>query len=316
MKAMVIDGFGGPDRLHMADVPTPEPEAGEVLIRIDHTSVNPVDWKIREGLLASLFPHDFPLIPGWDAAGTIAGVGAGTEGFAEGDRVWAYCRKPKVQWGTYAPLVTMPAEAVAPMPGRLDFAQAATVPLAALTAWQALFAEAKLGRGQTVLIHAAAGGVGSFAVQFARWAGAAVIGTASAANHSYVKDLGADHAIDYRQEDFVQACRRLAPEGVDVALVAVGGEALARSYDAVKRGGRLVSIVDPPIEEEAARTGVGHGFVFVAPSGDQLRRIAQLMDEGVVRPPAIEVLPLDQAAAAQERVRAGHVRGKIALAIP
>ncbi|HYN39160.1 MAG TPA: NADP-dependent oxidoreductase, partial [Rhodospirillales bacterium] len=161
MRVMVIDGFGGAERLHPAELPAPVPAAGEVLIRIVCAGVNPVDWKIREGWLQSLFPHQFPLIPGWDAAGTIAAVGDGVEGFAIGDRVWAYCRKPEVQWGTYAEYVTMPADAVAPMPGSLDFEEAAAIPLVGLTSWQALFDAAGLAAGQSVLIHAGAGGIGS-----------------------------------------------------------------------------------------------------------------------------------------------------------
>ena len=315
MRAMVIDGFGGADRLHPAEMPAPAAAAGEVLIRVAAAGVNPVDWKIREGSLEALFPHRFPLILGWDAAGTIAALGDGVEGFAVGDRVWAYCRKPKVQGGTYAEFVVMTADAVAPMPVRLDFEQAASMPLVGLTSWQALFDTAALTSGQSVLIHAGAGGIGSMAVQLAKTAGANVVATASAANRVYVRELGADHVIDYTAGDFVSATRALFPDGVDVVFDTIGGETQTRSYRVLRRGGFLVSIVDEPSEEEAARAGVRQAFVFVSPSGTQLRRIAALVDEGKIRPPAITAMPLAQAAEAQRLSQQGHVRGKIVLQV-
>ena len=315
MRAMVIDGFGGADRLHPAEMPAPAAAAGEVLIRVAAAGVNPVDWKIREGSLEALFPHRFPLILGWDAAGTIAALGDGVEGFAVGDRVWAYCRKPKVQGGTYAEFVVMTADAVAPMPVRLDFEQAASTPLVGLTSWQVLFDTAALTSGQSVLIHAGAGGIGSMAVQLAKTAGANVVATASAANRVYVRELGADHVIDYTAGDFVSATRALFPDGVDVVFDTIGGETLTRSYRVLRRGGFLVSIVDEPSEEEAARAGVRQAFVFVSPSGTQLRRIAALVDEGKIRPPAITAMPLAQAAKAQRLSQQGHVRGKIVLQV-
>jgi NADPH:quinone reductase len=315
MRAMVIEGFGGADRLHPADVPTPAAVDGEVLIRVGWAGVNPVDWKIREGWLQALFPHQFPLIPGWDAAGTVAATGAGVEGFAVGDKVWAYCRKPVVQWGTYAEFVTMPADAIAPIPGCLEVEQAAAIPLVALTSWQALFDAANLVAGQTVLIHAGAGGIGSLAVPLAKGVGATVVATASAGNHAYVRELGADHVIDYAVEDFVAATRTLFPDGVDVVYETIGGETLARSYRVLRRGGFLVSIVDQPLADEAAKADVRHAHVFVAPNGGQLRQIAALFDSGRLRPPTITPMPLAEAAQAQELSRQGHVRGKIVLKV-
>jgi NADPH2:quinone reductase len=315
MKAIVIDEFGGPDKLREAELETPEPGPGEVRIRLSHTSVNPVDWKIREGRLQTRFPHEFPLIVGWDAAGTVDKLGEGASGFAVGDRVYAYCRKPVIRWGTYAEFVTVPAAAVAPMPERLTPAEAATIPLVGLTAWQSLFDTAQLAAGQTVLIHAAAGGVGGIAVQFAKSVGARVIGTASAANHAYVRSLGADEAIDYAGEDFVAAVRKLVPGGVDVVFDTVGGDTQARSYAALKKGGMLVSITAPPDAAEAEKHGVRPGYVFVSPNGEQLRRIGAQVDAGKVRPPEIHVMSIRDAAAAHKRSQEGHVRGKIVLAI-
>jgi len=312
---VVIDAFGGPERLRVAEVHKPSPLAGEVLIEVHCTSVNPVDWKIREGMLAEMFPYEFPIVPGWDAAGVVAAVGKGETGFAAGDRVYAYCRKPKIQHGTYAEYVTMAADAVAPMPRTLGFEAAATIPLTGLTAWQSLFDVAKLSAGQKVLIHAGAGGVGSLAIQFARHAGATVYTTARLQNHTYVKGLGADAAIDYTRQQFVEAVRALAPEGIDLVFDTVGGHVQKESYKTLRPGGMLVSIVNIPVPEESSAYGARTNFVFVSPNGEQLRRIAALIDSGVVKPAAHEVLPLEKAAEAQERSRGGHLRGKIVLRI-
>jgi NADPH2:quinone reductase len=315
LKAIVFDAFGGQEKLRVAEVHKPAPAAGEVLIEVHCASVNPVDWKIREGMLAELFPYEFPIIPGWDAAGVVAGLGKDVTAFRVGDKVYAYCRKPKVRHGTYAEYVTMAADAVAPMPRNLDFAAASTIPLTGLTAWQSLFDTGKLSAGQKALIHAGAGGVGSLAIQFAKTAGAVVYTTARGRNHAYVKGLGADAAIDYTREKFVDAVRALAPEGVDLVFDTVGEHVQRESYKTLKRGGMLVSIVNLPESGEAERYGARTGFVFVSPNGGQLREIAALIEAGKVRPAEYEVTPLDRAADAQERSRTGHVRGKIVLNI-
>lgn len=315
MKAMVVDAFGGSEAMHMTEIATPAPAPGEVLIRIRATSVNPVEWKIREGGLARLFPCKFPLILGWDAAGTIAGLGDGVTNFTIGDRVWSYCRKPDIQWGTYAEYVAMAADAVAPMPANLSFAEASTIPLVGLTSWQSLFDVAEIRPGQTVLIHAGAGGIGSLAVPLAKWAGATVIATARVANHDYVRGLGADHVIDYTAEDFVAATMALVPGGVHMVFATVGGEVLTRSYAVVKPGGILVSITDKTDKDEAERRGIRVKYVFVQPNGQQLRHLAGLVESGTLRPPEIEEMPLTQAAEALERSKRGHVRGKIVLMV-
>jgi len=315
MRAVVFDAFGGTERLRVAEVHKPTPAAGEVLIEVHSASVNPVDWKIREGMLAELFPYEFPIVPGWDAAGVVAGLGSGVTGFRVGDKVYAYCRKPKVQHGTYAEYVTMAADGVAPMPSTLDFAAASTIPLTGLTAWQSLFDTGRLSAGQKVLVHAGAGGVGSLAIQFAKSAGATVYTTARTRNHAYVKGLGADAAIDYTREKFVDAVRALVPEGVDLVFDTVGEHVQRESYKTLKRGGMLVSIVNLPEPGEAERYRARTSFVFVSPNGGQLREIAALIEAGHVRPAEYEVVPLDRAAEAQERSRTGHVRGKIVLKI-
>jgi NADPH:quinone reductase len=257
MKAMIINGFGGADRLQMAEVPTPTGQADEVLLRVAYAGVNPVDWKIREGMLEGLFPHRFPLVLGWDAAGTVAAVGTAVNNFEVGDKVYAYCRKPIVQWGTYAEYMAMASSAVAPMPANLTFAQGAAIPLTALTSWQALFDAGQLKAGQSVLIHAGAGGTGGMAIQFAKHAGATVFTTASAGNYEYVRSLGADHVIDYQRQSFVEVIKNKSPDGVDLAYVTVGGDVLRNSYRVMKPGGALVSIVEAPTSKKQDGSAFG-----------------------------------------------------------
>ena len=315
MRAIVIESFGGPEVLRPADLPSPEPAGNEVLIEVAYAAVNPVDWKTREGRLAGRFPHEFHVILGWDAAGTVKGVGKNVTGFRIGDRVYAYCRKPKVRFGTYAEFVAMDHTAVAPMPENVGFAEAASIPLAGLTAWQSLFDAANLSAGDRVLIRGGGGGVGSLAIQFAKHAGAKVYTTARKANHEYVTSLGADVAIDYTAEDFVDAVRKRESGGIALVFDAVGGDAQRKCYHVLKRGGMLVSIVDAPDEERARSFGVKTAYVFVSPNGEQLRRITALMESGAVRAPVIEEMGLKDAAEAQRRSKAGHVRGKIVLKV-
>lgn len=316
MKALLIESFGGVEQLKLADVPVPTPNDSEVLIEVAYTSVNPVEWKIREGLLKDVLPHQFPVILGWDAAGTVHAVGKNVTVFKPGDKVYAYCRKPVVHAGTYAEFVTMEADAVAPMPANLSLAEAATVPLTGLTAWQALYDFAHLETGHKVLIHAGAGGVGSLAVQFARHSGATVYTTASRKNHAYLAGLGAGRSIDYTLESFVTAIKAAEPQGIDIVLDTLGGVIQNESYKVLKQGGTLVSIVDPPDPKTAEQYKVRAGFVFVSPSGEQLRKIGSLIESGTIRPARIEAeMRLEDAAVAQEQSRMHHISGKIVLKI-
>lgn len=314
MRAIAIDAFGGIDKLKLVDLPRPDPAPGEVLIRITAAGVNPVDWRIREGGLAHLFPYAFPLIPGWDAAGIVAAVGDGVEGPLPGQRVYAFCRKPVIQHGTYAEYVTMPADGVALIPANSSFEEAAAMPLAALTAWQAMFDFAGLSAGQSVLILGGAGGVGSYALQLARDAGCRVAATARAANHAYIGDKGAELAIDYTG-DVASALRAWAPEGADVVLDCAGGTALDQAYQLVRRGGTLVSVVNKTDKERALALDIRASFRFVVPSGAGLRQLAERVETGRLRPPQIEVLALAEAATAQEYSQTGRVRGKLVLAV-
>lgn len=315
MKAICMDRFGGTEVLRLCEVEKPNPAEDEVLIRIQFSGVNPVDWKIRDGLLQERLPHLFPLIPGWEAAGVVEQVGTAVTAWHSGDEVFAYCRKPVVQWGTYAEYVVVKATGVALKPCALSFEQAAGVPLAGLTAWQSLFDHCKLQRGQTILIHAGAGGVGGYAIQFAKHAGATVITTASAGNHDYVRALGADQIIDYTTGDFVKQIRISHPQGIDLVFDTIGGETQTRSYEVLRKDGALLSIVSAPDLTQAQQHGVRGLYCFVEPSGEQLREIARLLDSGTVLPPHVEAFPLEQAALAQEKIRTGHVRGKLVLRV-
>lgn len=313
MRAIAIDGFGGPEQLKPMALPRPRPERGEILIHVVAAGVNPVDCQIRAGRLRERLPHRFPLIPGWDVAGVVEELGEGATRFRKGERVWGFARKAVVQWGCYAEYVSVPEASAALMPARLLYEEATAVPLAALTALQALTARARLGPGMAVLIHAAGGGVGHFAVQLARLTGARVLATASAAKQPFILGLGAEVGIDYTKEDFGDVVRRHCPEGVDVVLDAVGGETLARSYAVLKPGGRLASIVDEPDPAEAARHGVQAHHLVVQPDGEQLRHVAQLFDQKKLRVHVQKIYRLADAAEAHRTSEAGHVQGKLVL---
>jgi NADPH:quinone reductase-like Zn-dependent oxidoreductase len=308
MKAVVIRSYGGREVLDVEEVPVPGIADDEVLIRVHAAGVNPVDWKVRAGYLKEMLPYEFPLTLGWDVSGTVAEAGSNVTGFSTGDEVYALADISRN--GAYAEFIVVKADGVALNPDSLDHVHAASVPLAALTAWQALFDTADLSRGQKILIHAAAGGVGSFAVQLAKWKGAHVLGTASARNREFLLGIGADEVIDYTTTPFEDAA-----VDVDVVLDAMGGDSRERSWKTLKSGGILVSIVGPPDEEKAAELGVRCAGVFVKPDARQLAEISQLIDNGHVKPVVTEVLPMAHVAKAHEMSETEHVRGKIVLEV-
>jgi NADPH:quinone reductase-like Zn-dependent oxidoreductase len=316
MKAALIEEFGGIEKIQITEVQKPSVGDDQVLIKTAYASVNPVDWKIREGWLKKILPHEFPVILGWDVSGTVEEVGDAVKHLDKGDKVYAFCRFPIVHSGTYAEYVSFEGDNVAEKPENLSFEEAATIPLAALTAWQSLFDTAELKKGQSVLIHAGAGGVGSFAIQLAKNIGAKVYTTASKSNHEYVKSLGASVAIDYKTEDYVEAINEYEPEGVDVVLDCVGGDTCEKSLPLVSRGGHVVTICDLFVDEEmGSDRGVQVSSVFVTPNGKQLRDIAALYEEGKLIPPAVQTFNFEQIGMALEKSQAGHTRGKIAIKI-
>lgn len=318
MKAIVIDGFGGRETLVVRSMPIPQPDEHEVLIKVKAAGVNPVDWKIREGKLSTRLPHRFPLIPGWDAAGVLEAVGGGVTSFVEGDAVYAYCRKPVVQWGTYAEYIAVPASSVARKPATLSFAEAAAVPLAGLTAYQSLFEAAQVHNGEVLLVQAAAGGVGSYAVQLATRQGVRVIATARGENHDYVLALGASRVIDYTVEDFASVLRAAFPDGIDAVFDLIGGETMYKAMGVLKPGGRLVSLLVPENRIDHKRhevTGKKHAYVFVRPEARQLEKLSVLIDAGKLRVHLAASFPLEEVARAHEMIESGHTRGKIVVTI-
>jgi len=316
MRAISIRDFGGNDRLELTDVDDPKVGPDFVLIRVRGAGLNPVDWKVREGKLEGRFPHVFPVVLGWDAAGVVEEVGPAVTRFGPGDEVFAYSRKHFVGEGTYAEYVSVPEDFAARKPDTVDFVHAGAVPLAGLTAFQALVEATAVRTGETVLVHGAAGGVGSFAVQIARARGAQVIGTATAAKHERLKELGTSEEIDYSELDFVEAVRESRPGGVDVVFDLFGGETLWRSVDIVADGGRIVSIADPLTDDHYRQRGIRPAYVFVRPSGSQLAELARLMDAGALRVELEASYPLAEAAQALERLEGGRVQGKLALEVP
>jgi NADPH:quinone reductase-like Zn-dependent oxidoreductase len=309
MKAVRLYSYGGPNVLVYEDAPMPSPGAGAVRVRVHAAGVNPVDWKIREGYYREKMHHTLPLIPGWDVSGVVEALGLGVTRFREGDLVFG--RPDILANGAYAQYIVVKETELAAKPKTLDHPHAAAIPLASLTAWQSLFGAGRLSAGQRVLIHAAAGGVGHYAVQLAKWKGAEVIGTASARNRDFVRGLGADEVVDYEAGPFEETVRN-----VDLVLDTMGGETQARSWKVLKRGGLLVSIVSPPPAELAVAHDVRGAYVFVQPNAVQLAEIAELTDRGLLRPALDVVFQLSEARQAQERSQGGHVRGKIVLEVP
>jgi NADPH2:quinone reductase len=313
MRAVAIHAFGGPERLALTDLPRPLPSRGEVLVRTLAAGVNPVDWKVREGSLARV-SHGFPLIPGWDVAGVVDELGEGCQRFRKGDRVFAYARKPHIQWGTYAEYVAVPERDVALMPPSLLFEEAAGIPCAALTAQQAL-ARAGIAAGAVLLVLNGSGGVGHFALQLAKLSGARSLATAGGRNQEFVMSQGAEGAIDYTRDELAGAVASRFPGGVDVVLDAIGGDPLVASVAAVKPGGVIVSIVDTLDPEVARARGVRFERISSVPSGEQLALLATHAGRKKLRPHVQTIYPLASAAQAQEESRAGHVRGKLVLAL-
>jgi len=308
MKAVRVHEYGGPEVLRYEDAPRPQAGSGEVLIRVHASGVNPVDWKVRQGFAKERLKYNMPFIPGWDVSGVIEAVGPGAARLKPGDEV--YSRPDISRDGSYAEYMVVKESEVALKPGSIDHVNAAAIPLAGLTAWQALFDAAKLAAGQTLLIHGAAGGVGTFAVQFAKLKGARVIGTASKKNHDFLRSLGADEVIDYNAVKFEDVVH-----DVDVVLDTITGETEVRSYQALKKGGIYVSILTPPSPEKAAQYGVLCAHTFVQANPEQLGEIGKLVDSGKVKPIIERVFPLAEARAAQESNATGHTRGKIVLRV-
>lgn len=299
MKAVVVHETGGLDVLRYEEVDQPQPGDGEVLIEVRAASVNPIDWKYRRGLSEM----QLPAVLGNDVSGAVEVSRA--EGFDAGDEVFGFAAS-----GGYAELATAPAALIAKKPPAVSHEQAAAIPVAGLTAWQALFDRGGLERGQTALIAGAAGGVGHFAVQFAKLAGARVIGTGSSRNRDFVLGLGADEYVDYTQQDVAEVV-----SGVDVAFDTVGGETTQSLLPTLREGGILVTIAAAPPTEAAQERGVRAELLVMSPTSEQMTRIADLVAAGDVRVELAEVIPLTEVRRAHELSESGHTRGKIILTV-
>jgi NADPH:quinone reductase-like Zn-dependent oxidoreductase len=308
MKAVRVHQYGGPEVLKYEEAPRPKPGPGEVLVRIRAAGVNPVDWKVREGHLKEALAYRMPFVPGWDVSGVVEATGPNVTQLATGDEVYGY--PSVVRDGTYAEYAVVPEAELALKPRSVDHVQAASVPMAALTAWQGLFDAGDLRTDQKVLIHGGAGGVGSFAIQLARWKGAFITATASGRNQEFLRNLGADLTIDYEKSRF----DRLVCD-VDLVFDTVGGDTLRRSWKVLKKGGILVSTVEAPDAALAQFHGIRAALVNTQAKPAQLAEIAALVDAGMVRPIVEAVFPLNEARHAQELSQTGHARGKIVLKV-
>ncbi|MFD3326765.1 NADP-dependent oxidoreductase [Streptomyces sp. NPDC058701] len=305
MRAIAYETYGGTEVLAETRLPLPKVGPGEVLVRVRYAGVNPVDWKIMSGGLDALMHVVYPVVPGWDVAGTVERVGIDTPEYAEGDEVMAYARKDYVHGGTFAEFVTVPVRALAHKPASLGWAEAAGLPLAGLTAYQVL-TRLGTGAGDTVLIHGAAGGVGSLGVQIARALGARVIGTASPRNHDRVRALGAE-PVAYG-DGLADRVRALAPDGATVVADFVGG-VLDVTREVLHDDGRHASIADPTV------TGSGGEWMWVRPVGTDLAELGRLADSGKLKVTVAETFPLAETAAAFALSQDGHTAGKIVIEV-
>lgn len=312
MTAIEVARFGGPEVLTPVEIERPQPISTEILVEVHAAGVNPVDAKTRRGAGVAGWAGPPPFVPGWDVAGVVVATGYGVTRFGLGERVFGMPRFPRAA-GAYAEYVSAPSLQFARMPDGLDFAEAAAVPLAALTAWQALIGAAELQAGQSVLVHGASGGVGHLAIQLARARGASVVASARSASHPYLRELGAHELID-REATAVED----ALSDVDAVVELVGGTQTAAALRTLRPGGVLLAIADGADEEtqaEARRAGVRVLEPLVEPDGRALDEIARLIAEGAIRPVVEEVLPLSRAADAHRRLDAGGVRGKLVLSV-
>ncbi|WP_408595106.1 NADP-dependent oxidoreductase (plasmid) [Paracoccus marcusii] len=332
MKAYILHAYGKGAALRLTDRPDPRPGPRDVLVRIHAAGLNQLDSKIRDGAFKPLLPYKPPLILGHDLAGTVEAVGAEVTRFAPGDRVWARPRDGRI--GTLAERIAVDQDDLALAPATIGMAEAASLPLVALTAWQALVERGQVKAGDKVLIHAGSGGFGSVAIQLARHLGTRVATTASARNGAMLHDLGAETVIDYRSERFED---RLS--GYDLVICGQEGDTLVRSLKVLRPGGRLISISGPPTQEFAQRqglnwamrqvmrvlsagirrkaraSGVHYEFLFMRADGDQLTRIAALVDQGAIRPVIDRILPFAEVNAAFTHLDTGHARGKVVVAL-
>jgi len=307
MKAVCIHSFGGPEVLKLESIERPSPEDDEVLIKVRAASVNPVDYKIRSGSYPPVKKQQLPKVLGRDVSGTVEKCGRAVQTMHEGDEVYTLLDNGP---GGYAEYVAVKANLCAPKPKQLDYTSAAAVPLAALTAWQGLFDHGHLIAGQRVLIHGGAGGVGHFAIQFAKAKGATVCTTVSAKDEGFVRSLGADEVVDYKSERFEDTLH-----DVDLVFDLVAGDTQERSWAVLKDGGTLISTLAKPSEAKAREHHARAEHYLAHPDGPELTEISALIDSGKVKPHIDATYPLEQAAEALRRIEGQHIQGKVVLRV-
>ena len=310
MKAIVIDQYGGREQLKEREVEMPSISDDQVLLETYATSINPIDWKLREGYLKEMFPFEFPIILGWDASGIVVETGKNVSRFKKGDRVFA--RPATTKNGTYSEYTAVDENLLAKIPEKMSFEEAAAIPLAGLTAWQCIVDIGKVNKGDKVLIHAGAGGVGIYAIQIAKSFGAFVATTASGKNEEFLKALGADQIINYEEENFNEVI-----SDFDFVLDSMGGDIQSKSYQVLKKNGRLVSIVAPPSEEEAQEFGVAASFHWLNENGEQLEKLADLFKSGELNPMVGEIFEFTEKGLqdAHALSETHHARGKIVIKV-
>jgi NADPH:quinone reductase-like Zn-dependent oxidoreductase len=330
MKAFALTRYGKTNSVAAVERAQPDVGDDDVLVQIHAASINPLDLKIRNGELKPLLPYTLPIVLGNDLAGVVVKTGPRVRGFTAGDAVFAKPNQDRI--GAFAEYLALNENDVAPKPERLDMTEAASLPLVALTAWQALVVKARVQPGQKVLIHAGSGGLGSIAIQLAKHLGATVATTTSAKNAAWVKDLGADVVIDYKTQDFADEL-----SGYDLVLDTQGGVTLEKSLQVLKPGGTVISVAGPPdpvfarefganwllvqamrvlsfsIRRKAKKRGVTYSFLFMTANGEQLRELSTLVDAGVIRPVIDRVFPFDDTLEALAYVESGRSKGKVVV---
>ncbi|MCC9136937.1 NADP-dependent oxidoreductase [Pontibacter silvestris] len=310
MKAATYEEFGGTDKIQIQTIDVPELKEGEVLVRIKAAGVNPVDNAVREGYLKDFLPYSFPIIPGWDVAGVVEDRGYSARRFNVGDEVYAYARRAVVQHGTFAEYVVIPESYISLRPQNISWEEAAGIPLVGLTAYQSLFDAGNLQQNQTVLILGASGGVGSLAIQLAKEKGAQVIGVASEKNYAFMKELGADYTVDYKDTNIGDAVKAILPDGVDLVFDCASGETLKQSLSALKSSGKLVSILNHGQELDK---GIDFQYVFVEPNTTELDHLRKLADGGKLIVHVSNTYSLEDTAEALKQIQTAHTTGKIVI---
>lgn len=310
MKAAFYNKFNDSHQIEVGELEKPIPKEGEVLVRIQSAGVNPVDAAVARGMLKDAIPTSFPVIPGWDMAGVVEECGFSAQRFKKGDEVYAYARRPTIQQGTFAEYISLPESYLALRPESLSMEESGGVPLTGLTAYQSLFDTGQLTADETVLILGASGGVGSLAIQLAKWKGATVIGVAGSSNQKFMKELGADETIDYNTDSLKDAVLQIAPEGVDMIFQCSRGNSLEQTSETIKKNGRLISITD---SNPNRRDDVQFQYVFVEPNAVQLEHLKEIADSGNLQVSVSKTFTLNETPQALREIESLHTRGKIVI---